>query len=361
VSLKQDVVCPRCAAVIDPRAQAIVCPGCAQEYGRVGGIPVLLPRPGDQVRLWRQQLGLLVLRGQEMQAGLTAQSESAGLLPSGRARLKAMAEGARNQLADIVGRMSSALGRPLEPSENSGLPRGVVEYSYCLYRDWGWDGGAHSENEQAMDAVRGVVGACELGRTLVVGAGGCRLAYDLHRLLGATETAVVDIDPFLFVVAEAVVRGEHVRMTEAPTHVHEMTSVARPWTLRAPAGPLGDDVFHFFFANGMAPPFRSGTFDTVVTPWFIDQVPTDLPAFLARVRGVLKPGGSRINHGPLIYPADAPPGRRFSREEVFELASRAGFRIDKWSSQSAPHLVSPLSGRGKIEWVLTFGAVSEEK
>ena len=140
-----------------------------------------------------------------------------------------------------------------------------------------------------------------------------------------------------------------------------MTSVARPWILSASAGPLGDDVFHFFFANGMAPPFRNGTFDTVVTPWFIDQVPTDLPAFLARVRGVLKPGGRWINHGPLIYPVDAPLARCFSREEVFELASRAGFRIDKWSSQSAPHLVSPLSGRGKIEWVLTFGAVSEEK
>ena len=42
---------------------------------------------------------------------------------------------------------------------------------------------------------------------LVLGAGGCRLAYDLHVHCGGTETAVVDIDPFLLVIAEAVIRG----------------------------------------------------------------------------------------------------------------------------------------------------------
>ena len=39
----------------------------------------------------------------------------------------------------------------------------------------------------------------DLGRTLVLGAGGCRLAYDLHVHNGGTDTAVVDIDPYLLV------------------------------------------------------------------------------------------------------------------------------------------------------------------
>jgi SAM-dependent methyltransferase/uncharacterized protein YbaR (Trm112 family) len=364
-SLLHDIVCPRCTAAIDPVAETIVCARCNQEYGRVGRIPVLLPRPGDQVRLWRQQLGLLIARGEQMQAALAAEADASGLQPTGRARVKAMADGARDLLADIVALLGPALGGPLEPSGASGLPRGVVEYSHCLYRDWGWDDGNSPENERAVAAIRGVLPAKDtLGRTLVVGAGGCRLAYDLHRQLGGTETAVVDIDPFLLVIAEAVLRGDPVRLTEAPANPNEMAGIARSWNLRAPAGPLGDDVFHFFFANGMAPPFRAGTFDTVVTPWFIDQVPTDLPAFFARLREVLKPGGRWINQGPLIYPVEAPLSRRFSREEVFELASLAGFRIQHWSSQSFPHLVAPLSGRGKIEWVMTFAAVSppaEEK
>jgi SAM-dependent methyltransferase len=354
-----DIVCPRCAAAIDPTLAHIVCSRCSQEYGRVGRIPVLLPRPSDQIRLWRQQLGLLIAGGEQMQAALAAEAEGSSLRAMGRARLRAMADGVRDQLADLVAQISPALGGPLEPSEASGLPRGVVEYSHCLYRDWGWDDGNSHENEQAVAAIRGILPRTEtLGRTLVVGAGACRLAYDLHRLFGGTETAVVDIDPFLLVVAEAIIRGEPVRVTEAPANPNEMVGIARSWDLRAHAGSLGEDVFHFFFANGMAPPFRAGTFDTVVTPWFIDQVPTDLPAFFAKLREVLKPGGRWINHGPLIYPVDAPLTRRFSREEIFELASLAGFQIEDWSARSAPHLVSPLTGRGKIEWVMTFRAVA---
>ena len=128
------------------------------------------------------------------------------------------------------------------------------------------------------------------------------------------------------------------------------------WTLQAPGGPLADDCFHFIFANGLAPPFAAQTFDTVVTPWFIDQVPSDLAALLATIARLLRPGGRWINHGPLIYPADAPLVRRFSREEIFDLAAGTGFHIGRWAGLSRPYLVTPLIGRGKAEWVLTFEA-----
>jgi hypothetical protein len=71
---------------------------------------------------------------------------------------------------------------------------------------------------------------------------------------------------------------------------------------------------------------------------------------------MLRPGGRWINHGPLVYPADAPLARKFSCEEVFELAARAGFVLGRTSEASRPHLVSPLTGRGKVESVLTFVA-----
>ena len=59
--------------------------------------------------------------------------------------------------------------------------------------------------------------------------------------------------------------------------------MSRRWTLSAPSGPLRAEVFHFFLANGTEPPFADQTFDTVVTPWFIDQVPTDLEDLLRPV------------------------------------------------------------------------------
>jgi hypothetical protein len=127
--------------------------------------------------------------------------------------------------------------------------------------------------------------------------------------------------------------------------------------LSAPAAPLGPEVFHFFLADGTDPPFADHTFDTVVTPWFIDQVPTDLEALLRRVHGLLVPGGRWINHGPLVYPPDALPiARWYARQEIFDLAGAVGFRMGAWESASEPHLVSPLTGRGLIENVLTFAA-----
>jgi SAM-dependent methyltransferase len=350
------VVCARCASALDARTPEIACARCGQAYPRVGAIPVLLPRPDEHVQLWRRQLALLQAHGRDSVRVLEAQAQAAGVLPDGRVRLLGLARAVREQADDFTTLLSPALGGPLE-GEAPGLPRGVVEYSYTLFRDWGWTGTSPDENALALAAVRDVLSAAP-GRALVVGAGSGRLAYDLHRSLGARETAVIDIDPYLFVVAEAVVRGRAVRLTEASLNVMEATRVAQAWTLRAPDGPLGDDVFHFFLANGLAPPFADGAFDTIVTPWFIDRVPPEMGPFLDTVKRLLRPGGRWLNHGPLLYPPDVPFARRHGREELFDLAARAGFRVGRWSQARALHLVSPLSSSGKIERVLTFEAVA---
>jgi SAM-dependent methyltransferase len=356
-SLRDQVACIRCAATLDISAASIECSRCAQVYGRVGRIPILLPRADDHLSSWRQQLAALTTRGEHTLRAIEAELESSDLLPSGQARLRALALALGDQVKDIVGIVGPALGGPLEGGPGA-LPRGVVEYIQFLYRDWGWETAENHENDRAIAAIHKLVNVEGLGRTLVLGAGACRLAYDLHTQLRASETAVIDIDPFLFVIAEAVVRGEPMQLTESTANVQELEQVARTWLLRAPAGPLDTSEFHFFLANALTPPFNDHVFDTVVTPWFIDQVPGNLAVFFERLARLLKPGGRWINSGPLLYPADAPLARRFSREEVFELATRAGFRIDGWSGESRAHLESPLNGRGKIEWVLTFVASS---
>jgi ubiquinone/menaquinone biosynthesis C-methylase UbiE len=351
------VVCARCAAPLDLRADDISCFRCGERYTRAGRIPVLLPEPRAHVELWRRQLALLLSNGARTHAALEAAAAADDVLPDGATRLRAMASAVRDQADDFAALLGPALGGPLEGGAH-GLPRGVVEYSYYLFRDWGWTGTKTSENAQALDALREVAPG-ELGRLLVLGAGAARLAYDLHRRCGATETTVVDIDPYLFVIAEEVVRGRAVRLTEASLNVLEASHVSTAWTLSAPDGPLDEQHFHFFLANGLEPPFTDATFDTIVTPWFIDRVPTDLSAFLHRLRRLLRPGGRWLNQGPLLYPPETPLARRYSRDEVFDLAVRAGFKVTRWQSASRPYLVSPLTGSGKIEQVLSFEAVRD--
>ena len=318
---------------------------------------VLLPEAEGFLELWRMQLGLIIQRASETNRALNLQAAEAGLGDTTRRRLHALGRAVAEQVADLAAVLVPALGDPIPPREDVGLPRGAADYLSCLFRDWAWSDGHDDENERALAAVRRVAGGQRLGRTLVLGAGGCRLAYDLHVHCGGTETAAVDIDPFLLVVAEAVIRGALVRLTETSANAPEVDPVSRAWTLSAPNGPLTPDVFHFFLADGTDPPFPDGSFDTVVTPWFIDQVPTDLEALLRRVHALLAPGGRWINHGPLIYRPDALPIARWhTREEIFELAARVGFRVGVWESAPEPHLVSPLTGRGLIERVLTFVA-----
>jgi len=354
-SVRAHIACVRCAASLDILAADLACSRCGQSYARVGRIPVLLPRADDHVTLWREQLATLRAQGEHTLAAIRAELETPGLTPSGHARLRALSQALSDQVRGIVTIVGPALGGPRE-NDNQALPRGVVEYIQFLYRDWGWDAAENGENARALAALSELVEGQAIGRTVVLGAGAARLAYDAHRSLGATETALLDIDPFLFVIAEAVVRGEPVQLTESTANVQELEQTAKTWQLRAPAGPLGEYEFQFYLANALAPPFDDQAFDTVMTPWFIDQVSGDLLAFFERIRRLLKPGGRWLNTGPLLYPPDLPLARRYSKQEIFELAERAGFRLQKHLVESRPHLQSPLSGRGKIEWVLSFSA-----
>lgn len=347
--------CPLCRAQLDVAMDQIGCGGCGQLYPRVGGIPVLLPKPAAHLALWRSQLGLLLERGQATLTRLQEASRGEGVAASTQERLVKLGEAVQAQVNDVGLVLGPALGGAVAPG-SVGLPRGVVEYIAYLYRDWGWPTVGYAENERALGELKALNQGRALGRTLVLGAGACGLAYDLHRSCAATETVLVDIDPFLLVIAERVVRGERVHLTEASLKVMDVDDVSRGWWLQAPQGPLPESSFQFLFADGVEPPFADGCFDSVVTPWFIDQVPRDLPAFFARLAQLLKPGGRWLNQGPLIYPEQIPFAQRYSRQELFELAANAGFVVDRWSVASMPYLVSPLSGHGKVEAVLSFAA-----
>jgi SAM-dependent methyltransferase len=314
----------------------------------------LLPSARTYIERWRMQLGLVVQQGAETKRALDTQAAEAAYEGT-RVRLRGLAGALAQQVEQIAAVLGPVLGDPLPPDERVGFPRGALDYLPYLHRDWAWNDGNDSECARSVLAIRGVTEGQVLGRTLVLGAGACRLAYDLHVQLGATETAAVDADPFLLVVAEAVIRGARVDLVEVSVNAPEVEAVSRPWTLSAPSGPLGADVFQCFLADGTNPPFADASFDTIVTPWFIDQVPTDLEALLRVIHGLLVPGGRWVNHGPLIYPGNSLPiARWYSRQEIFDLAGRIGFRMGKWESAPEACLVSPLTGRGKIENVFTF-------
>lgn len=362
-NLIEAVQCPRCAGEIDMSAGTITCRSCAQTYPRLGEIPILLPDPQSYLNSCRRQLTLLERQVGETIQKIEGEVQATDLLPITRTRCRAVIEGIGGQLADVQTLLepllTAAASEPRDDPPLRDVPL-TLEYLPYLHRDWGSASDPDGENEQALTAIEDVLEGKPLGRTLVLGAGACRLAYDLHHRHPSADIVVIDLDPILFCAAHAVTHGESVSIREANWEICEIEHSSRERVLMAPNGPVARDRFHFMLADGVDPPFKSGIADTVLTPWFIDQGPEDLRDFISTLHRLLKPGGLWLNLGPLRYEPEVPIALRFAREELFDLAARSGFRLNRWRTDSLPYLVSTLNGCGKMEWVLTFSATKLE-
>jgi hypothetical protein len=358
-SVLRQVQCPRCGAGIDVQSAAIACPECKTPYPRLGSVPILVPQPERYLLSCRRRLESLEEEVTRAIAKIREEMEGGDVLPLTRARCRGMIEGMRRQLADVKAIVEPVLPSGLtvleaeEPFREAPVS---LEYLPYLYRDWGWPPEVDGENERAVETVLEVLGSAPPGRTLVLGAGACRLPYELHLRFPDSEFVLLDLDPVLFTAAARVVGGEPLSVLEGNLEVCDLDQEQREWALSPGRGPADKDRFHLLIADGLEPPFPPHTFNTVLTPWFIDQVPGDVRDFIPTVHRLLRPGGRWVNLGPLQYEPDVPVTLRFSRDELFDLLARAGFRVERWRTESGTYLVSKLNGRGKVEWVLAFSA-----
>lgn len=354
------LACPRCAAtplldgVQEPgrarQAADLSCPTCGAQFPSVGGVACVFADPDARLARWRENLGTLHLRAEQSIAVLGDEQRLPALLPLTQARLAEQVRITGRLVAEVDELLVPALGTPRPPTTD--VPGFESRESLrSLHRDWGWPGS--DENGRALACVQKVSSA-PLGRALVLGAGACRLAYDLSLANRQALLVAVDDDPLVLLAAARILAGETLSLTEVRELPTEMTLLSTARTLRAPHG-AATRVFPLL-ADGLAPPFRPAAFDTVITPWFIDVVPPDLRDLLGVLRRVLAPEGRWLHFGPLLYPPQRSPARQFSRQEVLELARRAGFVVEAASDETLPFSASPLDGRVRLEPCLAFSA-----
>lgn len=352
-------VCSRCSGQLELAGHPGRCSTCSLPYPTVGGIPVLLSDAEGYLESCRGQLAQLRKHVHEVASGIRDELSAGDLLPTTEQRCEELAVSIGAQFEELLEFMGEALGEiaPAGSPEAADHPEyATLEHLPLLFRDWG--GGAQGEREsaKAFKAVEDLLGGAPLGRTLVLGGGACRLPYDLCQAFPEAELLVVDWDPILMSVARRVVDGGVVQFREMNVETWDLDRVQRSWELRARNGPVDPERFFLLIADGTAPPLPPGSFDTVLTPWFIDQGPSDLRDFLPTIHQLLRPGGRWLNLGPLRYKRDTPFSLRFTRQEIFQLLSRLGFEVLQWKANSTPYLVSDLNGRGTMEWVLAFSA-----
>ncbi len=353
--------CPQCGAeALAPGdgASALACKACTTRFPAIDGIPWLVADPEAILGEWRDRLHRLVLELQKDAERVRAELEGKGLRTATRSRLKLLA-GAYGDHA----RRLQALLSPLSIADKqialethlalrTGLPPGqdLTSYYVNLHRDWVW---GEEENESSAALNADLLAGKPPGRMLVLGAGACRLAYDLHRGLHPELTVAADINPLLLLATRRILCGEPVSLYEFPIAPRRLEDHAILRRLAAPEAVDGN--FHLVFADALQAPFREGRFDTVLTPWLVDIISADLAALAPRINRLLKPGGRWINFGSLAF-SHREAALCYTLEEALEVVADSGFECIGQRETSMPYMRSPASRHARMESVVAFAA-----
>jgi hypothetical protein len=354
------VCCPRCEGRLD-RGPPPACGTCDTRYPVVDGIPWLCCEPDALLGEWRSRLRALTTELEAQSARYRASLTDEVIRPETRNRLKLLSSACLDHARRLKS-LLAPLGVPAAAASletyralSGALPagQGLTGYYANLHRDWYW---GDPENEAAYQAVATALGESNPGRTLVLGAGGGRLAFDLHLRRQPAVTVAADLNPLMLAVARRMFMGESVELYEFPVAPRDLASHAVLRRLRAPApAPAG---LHVVLADATRAPFAQGAFDTIVTPWLVDILDEDFAVFAARIHRWLRPGGRWINSGSLFF-QHPDPACRYSTEEVLAIVGDAGFAGLEASEAVVPYLASPASRHARQERLFTFRATRD--
>jgi len=356
-SLSSVLACPRCGrGPVAPQSAGWICSSCSSGFPVIGGIPWLFPEPRQALAEWRGRFGLL---SQFLGSEAAAMRAAAAGAPAAatRQRLEYQAAAHEDQVARLaallapLGLDQGGIGEATHRGLGTRLPteQGLTNYYVNLHRDWAW--GAE-ENAAALEEIVAVLGGGRgLGRTLVLGAGAGRLAYDLHQAGDAPLTVATDFNPLLLAVAQAMFAGRELSLYEFPIAPRRLEDHAVLRRLVSPGAARAG--LELVAADGLQPPFADGAFDTVVTHWFIDIVGEPFARVAARVNLALKPGGRWINSGSLSF-SRAAHADRVGLAEVLELIPQAGFGEARVRETTLPYMRSPASRHSRLENVVTW-------
>jgi uncharacterized protein YbaR (Trm112 family) len=355
------LACPRCDKTpLSRQKDGYRCSACKVDYPSIDGMPWLFAEPDASLGEWRNRLHFSLQQLANESQRIKAELAADDIRALTRQRLERHANAVdehRNMLRKILEPVDV---KSLEASYESYLAlrtrlpidQGIQTYYGNIHRDWCW---GDTENEAAFNEIKAIVdgGDSDLGDTLILGAGACRLAYDIHMRLDTRQTIAMDFNPLLLLVARSVMQGDELELYEFPLAPKSLEDFAILRTLSAPEAVR--ENFHFVFGDALRLPFAMAGFDTVVTPWIIDIVNETLPIQSARINKLLKPEGRWINFGSLAF--DHPErARRYSAEETLDIVAEAGFAPPATREASIPYMCSPASRHGRQETVLTFAA-----
>ncbi len=353
------LACPRCDhAPLTAAESRHRCDACQVDFPSLDGIPWLFAEPAASLGEWRNRADFTLQTLGHEHRRLQAAASSGDVSELTRRRLSEHAEATRDH-AERLGTLLAPLKlEPLTASFATNLAfrtrlpsdQGLMKYAYNIFRDWSW---GKDENEASFALVRDALDGASPGRTLVLGAGAGRLAYDVHMRTDSEAMVVLDFNPFLLFLARRVTAGESIELYEFPLAPKSIDDHAVLRTLEADQ-PCRDGL-HYVLADAHRLPFVKGGFDTVLTPWLVDILPERFGTLCKRINALLAESGRWINFGSLSFHA-GDPALQYTKEECAEIIADSGFDEPELTETSMPYLCSPASRHGRREQVLGWTA-----
>lgn len=353
-SLLDLLACPATGGALLWRDGCLVSEDGANEYPLINNVPWLLPNPQNSLVDWGAKLNhfnqVLLSEIKDLEQALKHVSGPTEI------RLQSLLKGKQIFLRRVAELMMPVVSAPAAAKKSYDALRdrapttqNLLSYEANLYRDWVW---GEEENLLTADIVRQHLSPEDVNKLLVVGAGAGRLAIDLHQAWDADITVATDINPLLVMAAEYLLSGENLPFVEFPLQPRKSEFAAVEHLIQGERKP---DNFHFVFADAIKPSFKSGAFDTVVTPWFIDIQPLELGRFLRQLNQVVAVGGRWVNFGSLVF-NQSRDALCYSVEEVKAIALQQGFEINDVREHEIPYLKSPYNAGYRMERVWSWSA-----
>ncbi len=367
---QENFTCPACcrenASMIDMiHGEGMQCDQCETIYplykNGEHNLPWLFEHPELNLLEWTARLNGFLHLNQQSQIQLKEAQKDKRLSKTSIKRIAKLLASKNKQVTQIL-EIISPLNlqqynvEQINSSVNalqSKIPsiQGLTSYYDNIFRDWSWDNG---ENEQMLAAVTDVIPKdVKLGKVLTIGAGAGRLSYDIHEKYLPEFSVLLDINPLLLLAGSNVIQGDSFSLNEYPIAPINNNSFVTEQLCKAP-NAINENIY-FMFADGMNPPVKNNSFDTVMTPWLIDIIPQNLRDYIPRINASIPVGGAWINTGSLAF-SHKQASWCYSEEEVVELIEKSGFEIISSKRSTIDYMHSPLSAHGRMETVFSFYA-----
>ncbi len=351
--LQSVLLCPVTGAELEIRDGALYSPAAKKSFMNIDEIPWVFHRDQETLLQWEIRISSLIDYHKNLAELASAELRYVGLLKSTQVRLEQLhahhkleAQYLSELNRDLLSKTQNDLPDVIKALFFEKVPRQQTANAYAqtVYRDWAW---GEKELEAQANFLKPQLTSTK--NLLVLGAGACGLPAHLHKTLKFENTLAVDINPTLLSTAKHILQGKDLELIEFPKIPIESKFTALKHSVKG--RKLNN--FHFVFADAQDLAIQPGTFDTVLTPWFIDIVPRSFKDLAAKMNQHLSIGQKWVNIGLLGFEKNR-QADIYGPDEVKEALISAGFELKTWETRDLPYLFSPYSAVKRNDTVFMF-------